>query len=126
MDREIFPHRMAFPVRRHKDPLQVRVVAKTHAKKVEDLALIPVGGAPDGGDRIQLGSLANAHFQAEPRFARNGIDVVDNLKARLARPPIHRGHGAKAIETELLFEKGTHCCKLARIDYQRELIQGQL
>src|SRR5215475_5350662 len=46
----IFAQRMAFPIFGHHDADEIGMVEELHAEQVERLALIPVGGAPDGSD----------------------------------------------------------------------------
>src|SRR5258708_36780495 len=49
-DRIILAQRVAFPVVLEQDANEVRVAVESDAHEVELLALVPVGGRPDGDD----------------------------------------------------------------------------
>ncbi len=54
----VFAERVADPVFGAEDAAEVRVADEVHAEEVEDLALVPVGGAPDVADGGHFGQLA--------------------------------------------------------------------
>ena len=56
LHRIVLAQRMAFPVLGHHDAAQVGVTVEVNAEEVEDLALVEVGGGPDGGDAVDEGS----------------------------------------------------------------------
>src|SRR5664280_1263895 len=54
-DGVILAQRMPFPVVRHEDAAQIRMVEESYAEEVEDFALVPVRAAPDSGDGVDCG-----------------------------------------------------------------------
>src|SRR5947207_9924730 len=48
---EVLAQRVSRPVLRHEDAAEVRVALEDDAEEVEDLALLPVGVAPQAGNR---------------------------------------------------------------------------
>src|SRR5689334_7755010 len=54
----VLAQRVAHPVFRQEDAAQVRVAGEPDAGQVVNLALVPVGRSPEGGDRRHLGQLA--------------------------------------------------------------------
>ena len=43
---KILAERVAFPIVRHHDPSQMRMITKANAEQIERLTLIPVGAVP--------------------------------------------------------------------------------
>src|SRR5258706_4543817 len=52
--RIIFAQRIPFPIDRHQDAHQVRMIAELHAEHVVDFALVPIRRAPHAVHRIDL------------------------------------------------------------------------
>src|SRR5690349_17633225 len=51
-NRVVFAQRMAVPIVGHQNAAQVGVVQELNAEQVEDFTFVPVGGPPDGSDRL--------------------------------------------------------------------------
>lgn len=103
VDGIIFSQRVSFPINRHHDPLQVRMITKRNAKKIEDFTLVPVRASPDRCDGIQFNGLAKPYAQAESGRVPNRVEKIDDLKSRLAGPPINPGYCAQTLESGFLF-----------------------
>src|SRR5881409_2575304 len=72
--RVVFPQRVAFPIFRHHDATEVRMVPKSDAEQVEHLALIPIGGAPNRSHRIDFRLIAGqGAFQSYPLVALHRV-----------------------------------------------------
>ena len=73
--------RIAFP---HQNPAQIGMPAKANAHHVVNLALMPIGRAPDVGDGRQLGFLL-AHIGLEPQMAVMAVTVkvINHRQARI-------------------------------------------
>ena len=50
----VFAQRVSFPVVGHEDAPHVRMIAEHDSEHIEHFAFVPIRGAPDGGDRIDL------------------------------------------------------------------------
>jgi hypothetical protein len=88
--RIILAQRMAFPIARHQDARRIGMIAETDAEHIEHFALIPVGGAPDTGDRIDLRlRFSEPAFQAEPRIALRA-SAADTPLRNAGRPDANR------------------------------------
>ena len=96
---EIFAQGMAVEVIGQHDAAQVGVVAEVDAEEIEDLALIPVGAAPDGRYGIdRWGWAAHSGFDAEARFLRDRVEMVDDFEARFGGVTIDGGHGGETLK----------------------------
>ena len=58
VNREILAERMSFPIIRHHDPSQMRVITKPNAEQIERLTLIPIRAVPHSRYRIDFGIIA--------------------------------------------------------------------
>ena len=65
--RKIFPQRKIRIALPHQNPPQIGMPAKANAHHVVDLALVPIGRAPDAGDGRQFGFLL-ADIGLEPQM----------------------------------------------------------
>jgi hypothetical protein len=77
---------MPFPIVRQHDAAQVRMIAEAHAEQVENLALVPVSGAPYVGDGVDL-RVFSAQAAARSRWLRSSMQIDD-----LEPPSGGRGH----------------------------------
>src|SRR5580658_5248065 len=92
VDRIIFAQRMTVPIERHQNARHVRMIAEGDAEQIEHLAFMPVGGAPDAINGVDLGTRAmHFAFDAQARIPFNRVQEIDDLKSRLRRMPVHRG-----------------------------------
>src|SRR5580704_5979878 len=82
----IFAQRIPFPAFGHHDASQIGMVQENDPEEVECFALIPVGGAINAAGGFDLWALAREpRFDAQTRFVGDGLQMVDNLEARLGR-----------------------------------------
>src|SRR5436190_13465100 len=86
-DRIVLPERVPGPVVRHQDPREVRVALDPDAHHVPGLALVPVGGRPDGDDARHRLAVVQPDLDAHPRRALPDGEqvVVDGEPLRLRR-----------------------------------------
>src|SRR5271163_1982575 len=113
---------MAFPMVGQHDAAKVRMVIDVDAEQIEDFALIPVGGAPYGGDGIDRRSgTADPNFQAHAVVAGKGVQVIDDFEARLNGIAVNGGDGAKADEIQLMFQLAAYFDDPRRFDFQSQL-----
>src|SRR5579864_5382569 len=97
---------MTLPVAGHENTPQVGMIAEPDAEHVEDLALIPVGGTPDAGDRIDLRrGFRYPALQAKPRMVGERMEQVHHLESRIVRMPIHGSDPAQAHEALFVLQK---------------------
>ena len=80
----ILAHGVAVEALPEEDAGHVRVAGEAHAVHVVDLALRPVGGAPDRGDRGHRRRLVGRHPQPDPAVRLEAVDVIDDVEARRA------------------------------------------
>src|SRR5262245_33661065 len=76
----VLEERMPLPVVRQQDPRQIRMAGERDAEHVEGLALVPVRGLPDGGDRWNGLPLGDLDLQLDPLSAIDRVEVVDDLE----------------------------------------------
>src|SRR5579863_2972091 len=97
----VFAQGVSRPVHRHQDTAQVRMAAKSEAKEIVYLALIPVGGRPYTRDARYSGMLfaLSAHTHFEAQFALIGYreQVIDHVVARYALRPVYRSDSREKI-----------------------------
>src|SRR5947209_4652441 len=106
---------MPFPVIRHQNSAQVRMVSEPDAEHIEHLALVPICRTPHGGGRIDRGILAwQAAFQAQALIARDRMQMIDHLEARLGRIAVYCRHGAQSLELPFILEKAASLDQLFR------------
>src|SRR5271155_5253353 len=89
----ILAQRVSFPLVRHHDAAQIRVRREAHAEEVEDLALIKIRRRPYRSDAVDHWIVAG-HESPQPDALLHRVrhNVVADLKTRLSRIPVHRGH----------------------------------
>jgi hypothetical protein len=112
LDTEIFPDpggvllknvvvlakRVALPLVGEQNALQVGMATKGDAKEVEDFALEPIGGGPDGDEAAGLFIGAEWNFQTQPRVVSEGIELRNEIAPLLAARPVDGGVVFKQIE----------------------------
>src|SRR5262249_8462815 len=97
-------------------------VAETNAKQVEDLALIPVRAAVDAVHRVGLrDGPARFDLEPDPKLPRHRLQVINDLKPRLARIPINRRNAAQTLELLMLLEECTDLDDAVRGNLERKL-----
>ena len=87
----VFPQRMPDPIFRAEDAPQIRMAGEVHAGQVVDLALVPIGRAPDAGHRRHLRQLARLvvlparqnHLQHEAVLVLHAEQVINDFRVRL-------------------------------------------
>src|SRR3954471_2884612 len=91
---------MAVPVFGHHDAAQVGVTAEVNAEEVEYLALVEVGGRPDGGDAVE-GSVitCEANDEAHATLQREGENAVADLETRFGGVPVDSGDILEEVVT---------------------------
>src|SRR5437899_10580885 len=115
----VFAQRMPFPVVRHQDAAQIRMIEEAYAEEVEHLALIPIGAAPDSGDRFNCGVRAReAALQAQAFIAFDTVQVIDNFKAGFGGVAVYRGDRADADEFLIILEKSANARDFGWSDLQ--------
>src|ERR1035438_2013690 len=107
---------MPFPVVRHQDAAQIRMVEETYAEEVEYFALVPVGAAPDAGDGIDYRIHAEAALEAQPLIAFDRVQVVDDLESRFGREAVDRGDRTDADEFLIVLEEPANAGDFGRSD----------
>src|SRR5436309_9019131 len=77
---EVLAQRVSRPVLRHEDAAEVGVALEDDAEEVEDLALLPVGVAPQAGHRGDDRIVARrVDLEREEVAVRVRVEVVDDL-----------------------------------------------
>src|SRR5437870_1671996 len=107
---EVLAQRMPRPVLRHEDAAEVRVALEDYAEEVEDLALLPVGVAPQPGNRGDNRIVARrVDLQGEEMAVRVGVEVVDQLDHVPLRI-VDAGEVGEAVELEprLALQEAAH------------------
>ena len=119
---------MAFPIVRHQDAEQVGMIAEADAEQIEDFALVPVGAAPDAGDRIDLGIGARQRgtSRAGARLRSMRVQVVDDFEARLGGIPVDRGDRAQADELLVVLQEAADAGDFRRRDFERQFAEFEL
>ena len=100
--------------------LQIGMIQKTNAEEIEDLALIPVGGAINGANRFNFRILAGKPgFQTHPLLRRDRLQMINHLKTRLSGISIHPGHRAEPLETKIRLRvtQRSHNIRRARLQW---------
>src|ERR1700691_4198770 len=97
VDGIIFAQRMSVPIDRHQNAHQVWMITELDAEKIEHLALMPIGGAPDAIYGIDLGIVAvHFTFDAQAGIPFDRVEMIDDFKSRLGRIPVNGGEAAEA------------------------------
>ena len=100
------------------------MVLKMDSEKIENFTFIPVGGTPDGGNRIDGGSWsASADFQTQTFVSGNRVEVVDDFEARLNGVTIDGGNGAEADEIQLALQPAADFDHAGRYDFEGQLAE---
>src|SRR3989441_403058 len=82
---------ITFPVLRHQNAPQVGMAFKAYPEEVIDLALVSIGGRPNGHDRIERWRIArNTDLQTQPLPAFEREQVIDHFEPWLGRIAVHR------------------------------------
>jgi hypothetical protein len=77
--------------------------AETDAHHVEYLALVPIGGAPDGGDGGELGFLlADEGFEAEMLAVIDTGEFINDQPARVLAVTVNAAEVEQEVEPERL------------------------
>src|SRR6267143_1562468 len=98
-ERIVLALREALPVFRHQDAPAIGVPGEVHPEHVPHLALEPVRRRPHIGHRRYRLLLADLHFDPHALAMPRGIQVVDDVEARvLAYRPVRRGDIGTEIE----------------------------
>src|SRR5437667_11499912 len=97
---EVLAQRMPRPVLRHEDAAEVGVALEGHTEEVEDLALLPVGVAPQAGERGDDRIVARrVDLEREEVAVRVRVEVVDDLDHASLRV-VDAGEVGEAVELE--------------------------
>jgi len=95
LGRVVLAQRVPLELRIQQDASQVGVPHELDAEHVVRLALGPVGRAPQLGERLDFGVVAlgitDRRLQAEPVSLAEGVQVRDDVEARLAVEPVDAG-----------------------------------
>src|SRR5947199_10649585 len=77
---EVLAQRVARPVLRHEDAAEIGMPLEGHAQEIEDLALLPLGVAPDARDARHDGGVPQrVHLEGEEVALPVGVEMVDDL-----------------------------------------------
>ena len=112
LDAEIFPdpggvllenvvilaERMPLPLIGKQNALEIGMAAEGDAEEIEDFALEPVGGRPDGNECGGLLVSAERDFQAKAGVVGEGIKLCNEVETLYAARPINGGVILKQIE----------------------------
>ncbi len=82
LDREVLAERVPVEALPEEDAGHVGMAREAHPVHVVDLALRPVGGAPDAAHRGHGGGLVGRHLQADAPVGGEAVQVVDDVEAR--------------------------------------------
>src|SRR5579862_4170256 len=89
---------MTFPIVRHHDAGQIRVLVETYSEQVPNLALEEVGAGPDGGQRVDVGIFSlKFNFQPQILLFASREKLIDDLETGLARQPVDAGDIGKRV-----------------------------
>src|SRR5271168_3695010 len=86
----ILAQRIAFPLVRQQDALQIRMPFENNSKHVEALALEPVRRRPHFADARHRLVLARVSLQTHPLVLRERVQNQDHVEPLLAIWPVHR------------------------------------
>src|SRR3989442_15810361 len=121
---EVLAQRMPRPVLRHEDAAEVGVALEDDAEEVEALALLPVGVAPQpgnrGDDRIVT---RRVDLEREEVAVRVGVEVVDDLDHVPLRV-VDAGEVGEAVELEprLRLQEAAHLDDLRGRDRRAQVV----
>src|SRR6266851_7754671 len=83
LERIVLPLRKSLPVVGHQDAPPIGVAGEVHPEHVVHLALEPVRGRPDAGDRRHRLLLADLHLDPHTMAMPRRIQAVDHIEAPL-------------------------------------------
>ncbi len=117
----IFAQRMPFPVVRHHDAPQIRMIAEVHAEQIEGLPLIPVGARQTSVTESICGSPpGRRHFKRSRSFRSIRMQMIHDFEARLGRIPIYTGDRTQTHKAEIVFQKAADADDLFRRDFDSQ------
>src|SRR5262245_49297231 len=79
IERKLLAERMVGVVVRHQDAPEVGMTREDDAEHVVGLALVPLRGGPDPGDRRHRPERLGPQLQPQPVVPRQAVQVVDDL-----------------------------------------------
>src|SRR5687767_343922 len=91
---------MALPVVGHQQAPEIGMIGKHDAEHVPHFALEPAGRRPHALNRWNGVVRGGSNLQAEAQAVRNREQVVDDLKAWIAREIVGRGHLDEHVEPQ--------------------------
>src|SRR2546428_5032031 len=121
---EVLAQRMPRPVLRHEDAAEVGVALEDDAEEVEDLALLPVGVAPQAGERGDDRIVARrVDLEREEVAVRVRVEVVDDLDHASLRV-VDAGEVGEAVELEprLGLQEAAHLDDLRGRDRRAQVV----
>ena len=89
--REVLAQRVALEAIVGHDTAQIGMADKEHTKHVVDLTLVPVGAHVQAGNAGNRSDLVGVGLDADARVVPHAQQVVDDLKAHLARGEVDSG-----------------------------------
>src|SRR5258708_17119690 len=98
------------------------MAAKSDAEEVEDFALEPVGGGPDGDQRGGKLIGVERNFQANAPVVGEGIELRNEIETLLAARPVHGGVILKQVEFFFVAGVAGDLEKLRRVDNENGLL----
>ena len=117
---------MPFPFVRQHDAAQVGMIEEANPEEIEDFALVPVGAAPDTGDRFNRRLRAGqAALQPQTFVAFDGVKMIDQLKTRFSRLAIHGGDRAEADELLIVLQESADAGDLRGLNFQGEFAEAE-
>jgi hypothetical protein len=123
--RIVLSQRMPFPVGRHENAFEVRMVVYVDAEHVPNFAFVPVGGAPDAGNGFDVRLVTGyARFDTQAAESFDGVEVIDDFKARGRRVPIDGGDRTQANVFFGVFQKAAQVDDLGGVGDERGLAES--
>src|SRR5580658_185274 len=95
----VFAQRMSLPSIGQQNPLHVRMAVELDAEHVEDFALQPVGGRPDGDGTGDGFAVRDLRFHADAFVARERVQHPDHVELLVALGVMHGGDIDAVVET---------------------------